>query len=46
MGYFLPFYKGFSFEIREDYKHFKALSNVVETMEKFLPITDILTHEY
>ena len=46
MGDFLPFYKGFPVETRADYKHFQALSNTVETMEKFLLITEILTHEY
>ena len=46
MGDFLPFYKGFPVETSADYKHFQALSNAVETMEKFLLITEILTHEY
>ena len=43
---FLPFYKGFSVETRADYKHFQAHCYTVETMEKFLLITEILTHEY
>ena len=46
MGDFFPFYKGFSLETRADYKHVQALSNAVETMAKFLLITEILTHEY
>ena len=46
MGDFLLFYKGFPVETCADYKHFQALSNTIETMEKFLLITEILTHEY
>ena len=46
MGDFLPFYEGFPVETRADYKHFQAHSNAVETMGKFLLITEILTHEY
>ena len=43
---FLPVYKAILIESCADYKPFHALSNTVETMKKFLLITEILTHEY
>ena len=44
-SYFLPFYKAILIESCADYKPFHALSNTVETIKKFLLITEILTHE-
>ena len=38
---FLPFYKAFLIETCADYNIFHALSNTVETMEKFLLITEM-----
>ena len=46
VGDFLPFYKAILIETCADYKPFHAVSNTVETMKKFLLITEILTHEY
>ena len=46
VGDFLPLYKAILIKTCADYKPFQALSNTVETMKKFLLITEILTHEY
>ena len=43
---FLSFYKAILIETCADYKPFHAVSNTIETMKKFLLITEILTHEY
>ena len=41
-----PFFEAILIETCADYKPFHAVSNTVETMKKFLLITEILTHEY
>ena len=46
IGDFLPFYKAILIETCADYNTFHAVSNTIETMKKFLLITEILTHEY